>query len=297
MNNARTYLTPDAVSRLRNLELKARLVVEGFIAGLHRSPYHGFSAEFSEHRQYIPGDPPKIIDWRVYGRTNRFYVKQFREETNLKAYILLDCSASMGYSSGGLSKLEYGKCLSAALTYLLLGQRDAGGLVLFDSKIRNLIPPKSYQGYLNRILTALNETAAGGETAIGSLLHNIAERLKRRGLVILISDLLDDENEILNGLKHFRHNGHEVLVLHIVDPQEKDFGFKGNIRFKDLETRERLISLPEHLRDAYKFEFQTFTDFLQSGCREQRTDYALFTTDEAYDKALARYLIKRKKMR
>ena len=291
-----SYLTPQAVSKLKNMQLRARLVVEGFIAGLHKSPYHGFSVEFTQHRPYMPGDPLKNIDWKVYGRTDKFFVKEFEEETNLKTYILLDCSASMGYKSDGISKLEYGSYLVAALTYMLLKQRDAVGLLTFDTQIRNYIPPRSIQGYLSRILTELEGIAYGGETDISNILHLTAERFKRRGLVILISDLLDDAEEILNGLKHFRHDGHEVLVFQILDPMEKSFAFRGNIRFRDMETRERMPSAPEHLRLDYRKEFSDFLSTIQNGCREHRIDHALYDTEEPFDTALFNYLTKRARM-
>lgn len=294
---AAKYLTPEAVSKLSNMQLRARLVVEGFIAGLHKSPYHGFSVEFTEHRAYIPGDPLKNIDWRVYGRTDKFFVKQFEEETNLKAYLLLDCSGSMGYKSGKVSKLEYGSYLTAALTYLLLQQRDAAGLALFDTKLRSYIPPRSMQGYLNRILSELEKTAPGGETALGTILHSTAERLKRRGLVIVLSDLLDDPEGILSGLKHFRHDGHEVLLFHILDPMERSFAFKGNLRFRDMETGEKIPASAEHLIDAYREEFRLFLETIEAGCREYKIDYALFDTSEPFDGALMRYVNKRGRMR
>lgn len=292
-----TYLTPEAVSRLKNMSLRARLVVEGFITGLHKSPYHGFSVEFSQHRPYMPGDPLKNIDWRVYGRTDKFFVKQFEEETNLKAYILLDCSASMGYSSGGITKLQYGSYLAAALTYLLLKQRDAVGLMTFDRKIRTYIPPRSIQGYLNRILKELENTEPGGETEIGSTLHLMAERVKRRGLVIVVSDLFDDEESLLSGLKHFRHGGHEVLLFHLLDPLEKSFAFRGNVRFRDLETGERMPLSPEHLREGYIREFSRWLKLIEHGCLDNLIDYSLFDTDESFDKALFRFLNKRAVMR
>ena len=276
--------------------MRARLVVEGFITGLHKSPYHGFSAEFSQHRAYMPGDPLKNIDWRVYGRTDRFYVKQFEEETNLKAYILLDCSASMRYSSGGITKLQYGSYLAAALSYLLLKQRDAVGLMTFDSKIRNYLPPRSIQGYLNRILTELEHLEPGGETAIGDTLHMMAERLKRRGLVILISDLFDDEEAILSGLKHFRHGGHDALILHLLDPMEKSFAFKGNVRLKDMETDEKIPLSPEHLRKNYQIEFKSWLKTIETGCRDNVMDYSLFDTNSPFDLALTQFLNKRARM-
>jgi len=296
-SNTAKYLSPDTVSRLKNMQLRARLVVEGFIAGLHKSPYHGFSTEFTEHRPYFPGDPLKIIDWRVYGRTDRFFVKQYEDETNLKAYLLLDCSASMGYTSGKLTKLQYASYLAAALAYLLLLQRDAIGLITFDRQIRQYLPPRSMTGYLNPLLSQLENSVPGGETDIGGLLHQTADRIKRRGLIILLSDLFDDPQEILSGLKHFRHCGHEALVFHILDPQERNFAFKGNVLFKDVETGEKLPASPEHLKYAYQSEFQAFLQEIASGCLEHRIDYILFDTIQPFDLALFHYLHKRSKMR
>ncbi|MBL7190525.1 DUF58 domain-containing protein [bacterium] len=280
------------------MQLRARLLVEGFIAGLHKSPYHGFSVEFSQHRQYIPGDPLKNIDWRVYGRTDKFFVKQFEEETNLKAYILLDCSASMGYSSGkNITKLEYSSYLTAALTYLLLSQRDAVGLITFDQSIRSYLPPRSIQGYMSRIMSELTDIQPGGKTGIGETLHLIAERIKRRGLVIVISDLFDEENSILMGLKHFRHYHHEVLVFHILDPIEKSFALQGNLRLKDLETNDRLPVLPEHVRIDYQREFKKYLNIIENGCVNHKIDYSFFDTSKSFDTALFRYINKRKRMR
>lgn len=279
------------------MSLRARLVVEGFITGQHRSPYHGFSVEFSQHRPYMPGDPLKNIDWRVFGRTDKYYVKQYEEETNLKAYILLDCSASMSYASGEVSKLQYGSYLSAALTYLLLKQRDAVGLLTFDRKINTYIPPRSIQEYLNRILTELDNLEPGGETEIGTTLHLMADRIKRRGLIILISDLFDDEETILGGLKHFRHSGHEVLIFHILDPMEKSFAFKGNLRMKDLETQEKIPLSPEHLKQDYRKQFQKWMTGIENGCRDNKIDYSLFDTSTTFDLALSLFLSKRSKMK
>jgi len=297
LEHKQTYLTPEAVSRLKNMSLRARLVVEGFITGQHRSPYHGFSVEFSQHRPYMPGDPLKNIDWRVFGRTDKYYVKQYEEETNLKAYILLDCSASMSYASGEVSKLQYGSYLSAALTYLLLKQRDAVGLLTFDRKINTYIPPRSIQEYLNRILTELDNLEPGGETEIGTTLHLMADRIKRRGLIILISDLFDDEETILGGLKHFRHSGHEVLIFHILDPMEKSFAFKGNLRMKDLETQEKIPLSPEHLKQDYRKQFQKWMTGIENGCRDNKIDYSLFDTSTTFDLALSLFLSKRSKMK
>ncbi|MBN1561396.1 DUF58 domain-containing protein, partial [candidate division KSB1 bacterium] len=212
------YLQPQTASKLANLNLVARLVVEGFITGLHKSPYHGFSVEFAEHRQYMPGDEIKHIDWKVYAKTDRHFIKQFEEETNLKSYMLLDSSASMGYTSHALSKLEYSSYLVAALSYLMLKQRDSVGLVTFDEKIRTFMPPRSVKSYLTLILKELHKTTSHERTNVAATLHQMAERIHRRGLIILFSDLLDNPQKVMSGLKHFRHKKHEVIVFHILDP-------------------------------------------------------------------------------
>ncbi len=235
MSLQKEYLKPEILNKINNLELRARLVVEGFITGLHKSPFHGFSVEFAQHRPYNVGDNLRYVDWKVFGRTDRYYIKQYEEETNLKAYILLDTSRSMEFSSTEITKLQYAKYLSAALSYLMITQRDAVGLALFGSQVRKILPPRSSTGYLQPILTELDRAKPEGETDISAILHILAERLKRRGLIILISDLLDEPEAILSGLRHFRHSQHEVLVFHILDPNEIEFDFKGDIEFEDLE--------------------------------------------------------------
>jgi uncharacterized protein (DUF58 family) len=290
------FISPRALARLANLELVARRVVEGFITGLHQSPYHGFSVEFAEHRPYLPGDPIRHVDWKVYARTDRYVIKRFQEETNLKAYILLDTSASMGFTSTDFTKLNYGEHLTAALTFLMLEQRDAVGLALFDDRIRTLLPPKSVRSYLGMILSELERTQPSGRTGIGGALHHLAERMKRRGLVLLISDLMDEPKEILSGLKHFRWDGHEVIVFHVLDPLEITFAFPQDARFHDLETNEILVTQPWHLRQAYRRAMSGFLDEIKAGCRENGVDYNLFETNRPYDYALMEYLNKRKKL-
>ncbi|MBU0520486.1 DUF58 domain-containing protein [bacterium] len=289
-------LSPQSLARISNLQLLARRVVEGFITGLHKSPYHGFSVEFAEHRAYMPGDPIKHIDWKVWARTDRYVIKRFQEETNLKSYILLDCSASMAFSSQSITKLQYGVALSAALAYLMIEQRDAAGLVLFDEKPQKVLPPRSVRSYLNLILKELQSLKPSGKTRIAETLHNVADRMKRRGLVILISDLLDEPDEILSGIKHFRYDGHEVIVMQILDPLERTFAFKRDARFRDMETDEKMISQPWHLQAAYKKVMQEYLDAIKAGCREQNADYTLFDTTQNYDLALMEYLKKREKL-
>ncbi|MCI0513369.1 DUF58 domain-containing protein [candidate division KSB1 bacterium] len=290
------YLRPEVVSRLANLELRARLVVEGFITGLHRSPYHGFSVEFAEHRPYMPGDEIKHVDWKVYAKTDRFYVKQFEEETNLKAYLLLDCSGSMGYQTATISKFDYAAYLTAALAYLMIRQRDAVGLAAFDQTMRYYLPPRSMQSYLHQILKHLESTRPAAKTNISATLHQMAERIKRRGLIVILSDLFDDPAAILSGLKHFRHRNHEVIVFHILDPLELSFDFKRDAIFVDLETDEEMNTQPWHIRQAYQARMQQFIQAYKNGCRENNIDYVLMDTARNFDKALFEYLVKRKRI-
>ncbi len=288
------YLIPEVLSKLSNLELIAKMIVEGFIIGLHKSPFHGFSVEFSQHRPYNPGDCLKYFDWKIFGRTDRFYIKQFEEETNLKATILFDVSNSMSYSSGKISKLEYGKYLAASLTYMMLMQRDAVGMTLFDSKIKQYLPPRSVTSYLQPILKQLEIIQPGADTDISQVLHEIADRIKRRGLIILISDLLDEPEKVLSSLRHFRHNKHEVLLFHILDPLELSFKFEGDIQFEDLESGENIRTFPWYIQNEYKNEINEFINYYKKNCLENRIDYQLVETSTSFDNALIEYLVKRK---
>jgi len=292
------FLEPEVVSRLKSMELRARMVVEGFIAGLHKSPYHGFSVEFAEHRQYMPGDNIRYIDWKVYGKSDRFYVKEFEEETNLKGYLLLDTSASMGYRSHKkyLSKLEYCAYLSAAFTFLMLKQRDSVGLVGFDEKIHTYIPPKSAATHMHLLLKQLDKLEATKKTDIAETLHEMAERIKRRGLIILMSDLLDEPSKIVAGLKHFRHRKHEVIVLHVLDPYERDFAFPQEAIFTDMETGEEITTLPWQIKKDYQKSFNAVFDEFSRECRMSNIDYHLIDTSQSYDISLFAYLNKRSKL-
>ncbi len=297
MPDPRNYLRPDVVARLSGLDLVARLVVEGFITGLHQSPYHGFSVEFSEYRQYMPGDPMRDIDWKVFGKTDRLYVKQYEEETNLKAYLLLDASGSMGYGSEGLNKFQYAAYTSAALAHLMLRQRDAVGLVAFDEGIRNYIPPRSVGSHLHTLLHALQETVPeGADTNLAKTFHDLAERVVRRGLIIVLSDLLDDPQSLLSGLKHFRHRKHEVIVFHILDSRERDLAFDRETRFVDLESGARIATEPWHIAPDYRAHMEALIDRFRRECRESLIDYVLLDTAEPFDTALFNYLAKRKRL-
>ncbi len=299
MSRTRTesYLQPDVVSRLASMELRARLVVEGFITGLHRSPYHGFSVEFAEHRQYMPGDEIRRIDWKVWGRTDRYYIKQYEEETNLKAYILLDTSKSMAFKSEGtLSKLQYASYLAAALAYLMTRQRDAVGLVTYDEEMRRFFPPHSTKVYLQSILAELEHLEAANKTGSGAALHSVAERLSRRGLVIVLSDLFDNPTDVMSALKHFRYSQHEVLVFHILDPRERNFAFGRDAIFRDMETAEELLTQPYQIQRAYQESMNEFIEGYKKQCRDQRIDYVLLDTGTPFDTALYEYLGKRQKI-
>jgi len=292
----RRFLQPETVSKLANMNLVARLVVEGFITGLHKSPYHGFSVEFAEHRQYMPGDDTRHIDWKVYAKTDRYYVKQFEEETNLKSYLLIDASASMGFTSHTLNKLQYATYLAAGLSYLMLKQRDSVGLITFDQKIRKFLPPRSVNTYLSLILQELQRTKSRSKTNISKTFHQLAERMHRRGLVIIFSDLLDDPHKVMAGLKHFRHKKHEVIVFHILDPFERQFDFTRDAVFQDMETGEKLATQPWHIRGEYRQRMSEFIDTYKKQCRENRIDYVLMDTSEDFDRALLQYLLKRKRI-
>jgi uncharacterized protein (DUF58 family) len=287
------YLDPKALTRVMNLPLVARGVVEGFIAGLHRSPFHGSSVEFAEYRKYVAGDDLKHLDWKAYGKTEKLYVKLFEEETNLRAHLLLDTSASMGYGSSGQVKQDYAAFLAASLAYLMIRQQDTVGLATFDHRIRKVLPPGAGALHLREILTQLEKIEVSETTGIAKPLHDLAEMTKRRGLVILISDLFDDPAEILRGLMHFRHRRHEVIVFHLVDPDERNFPFRGLTVFKDLETGQRMEVLPEAIRGEVRAAFAAFVDTFRKGCADARIDYVLADTSVPYETLLAAFLSKR----
>lgn len=293
-NDYRKYLTPETISGLGNIELKAKLVVEGFITGLHKSPYHGFSIEFAEHRQYRPGDEIRHIDWKVYGRSNRFYVKQFEEETNLRGIVAIDSSESMKFASKGhISKFEYASYLGAALIYLMMNQRDAAGLAIYNTEIQKYFPPRSKQSYLAELLKTLENTTPTNKTGTAKSLHLLSERIKNRSLVVIISDLFDNLEQVTSAIKHFRHNNHEVLVFQILDPREIDFDFGYKSTFIDLESKEEIITEPYQIKNEYQNLVKDFTNTIEKSCREANIDYSLVTTSTPFDKALKDYLNKR----
>ena len=271
-------------------------MVEGFIVGLHKSPYHGFSVEFSEHRAYGAGDEIRHVDWKLWGKTDRYFVKQFEEETNLKSYLLIDQSLSMKYQSAKVSKLEYAQLLAASLGYLMLKQQDAVGLTLFDDQIRVNIPARSKRSHLNVILSQMENISAGPETRMAPILHQTAEIIKKRGLIILISDLFDSQEEVLSGLQHFRYKGHEVVVFHILDPQELKLDFPQRTRFRDMESGEEMITEPWHIQAYYQRSMEKFCNYYKIQCRQNNIDYVRLTTDMSLDLALSEYLMKRKRV-
>ncbi|MGH1361991.1 MAG: DUF58 domain-containing protein [Calditrichia bacterium] len=297
-NNPKDYLKPEVVSRVKNLELIARFIVEGFLVGLHKSPFHGFSVEFSEHRQYMPGDNIRDIDWKVYGRTDRYYIKQYEEETNLKANILVDISGSMGYTSHSVTKLDYARYLAAALSYLLLKQRDAVGLALFSDKLHRYLPPKSTQSYSKFLLKALQDAKPQkSPTAVSQTLHTMAEKLKRPGLVILLTEFLyEDAEKILEGLRHFRYYNHEVIVFNILDPKDRFFDFEDEGTFIDMETGEELKTQPYLIRQSYREMVDSFYEELKQSCHSMKVDFHNILTTESFDTAIMRYLSKRRQM-
>lgn len=297
MQDYKKYLEPQTIAQLKNIELRARLVVEGFITGLHRSPYHGFSVEFAEHRQYQTGDELKYIDWKVFGRTDKYFVKQFEEETNLRSIIALDASASMKYASkGNISKFEYASYLSGALAYLMIKQRDAVGLALYDNKLNKYLPPNSKQSYVYEILRTLAATDPSNETGTSQSLDELAERIKRRGLIIIFSDFFDDTYSVINALKHFRHKNHEVIAFHILDPREIDFNFGFSANFKDMETGEEIVTQPFQIQQAYKSTLKNHIETIKKECYGHNIEYQLINTSETLDHALREFLAKRSKM-
>lgn len=284
------YLDPETTSKISALELRARNVVEGLYSGLHKSPYHGFSVEFTEYREYVPGDDTKHIDWRAYGKTDRYYVKRFEAETNLRCYMVLDSSKSMAFTSTGTTKLDYGCRLTAALSYLMLRQQDLVGLLTFDDSVRRYIPPRCSPAHLRVIMRELEDTEPGAQTNIAAVFHDFAERIHRRGLIIIISDLFDDTDLILKGLQHFRHRKHEVIVFHLLDPQELEFPFEGMMLFDDLEGAKRLVVDPKEVRRKYASQIDDYQMRLLRGCRDQGIDYVRVTTSDPFDEVLTRYL-------
>lgn len=296
VDKSRRFLDPEVAARLSRMDIKARLVVEGFVAGLHKSPFRGFSVEFAEHRQYMPGDPLRHVDWKVFAKSDKYYVKEYEEETNLRAYLLLDTSASMGYGSGSVTKFVYAAQLTAALAYLMLKQKDSVGMVLFDDQLRRYLAPRAAPRHLHRILKELDGAKTGSGTDVGASLKKLTERIRRRGLVILLSDLMDDPEKVLTALRYFRHKKHEVVVFHILDPKEVHFDFNREARFEDLETDDHVVAQPWRIQEEYIREVGRWRELYRKVCGENRIDYNFIETTTPYDVALFAYLSKRARL-
>jgi uncharacterized protein (DUF58 family) len=294
-----TRFDPTELRKYGGLTLLARHIVEGFLTGVHRSPYKGFSVEFAEHRQYAPGDEIRHIDWRAFGKTDKYFVKEYEEETNLKAYLLVDASGSMAFrgSKKALSKFEYAQHVAASLAYLMLHQMDAVGLITLDSKVRSLIPPKASPKHLLRVLTTLEETQPGGETAMAPLWHELAgHHLKRRGMVIILSDFFDQLDPLVRALRHLRHRNHEVLLLHVLAPEELEFPYKRLTQFRSLEVGDQKVLVDaRRLREDYLRNFERFRRDLKEQAGKLQIDYHLLRTDEPVDRALGVYLSRRQR--
>ena len=287
----KNYFDPKVLAGIANLYLRARWVVEGMLSGIHRSRAKGFSVEFEEHREYSPGDEIRRIDWKALGKFDRYFIKEYEDETNLRAYLLLDASASMNYASDGITKFDYACTLTASLAYLILRQQDAAGVVTFSNRIENFIPPRAKRDYLTQILHALENRGPGGETDVGRILDDIAGQIKRRGLIVLVSDLLDEPAAILKGLRQFRFKGNDVIVFHLLDPAELNLPFDGNILFEDLEAASlQVITDPRAIRSTYQQVVQEFINDMRKQCHDNAIDYQLISTATPLDQALASYL-------
>ena len=287
-------LSKSDLQRISSLQIFARSVVEGFCSGLHRSPHKGFSVEFKQHRQYVHGDEIRHIDWRVYGRSDRYYIREYEEETNLRATLIVDASGSMNYAGTGISKHEYARKLAACLAYLMLGQQDSVGLVTFDTKVRKYIPPRSRVSHLHVLMEELERTKPGGETEMGRVFHDLVPKLHRRGLIVIISDLFGDVTSLLKALAQFRHARHEILVFQLWDRDELEFKFNGWTQFESLErSTDRHMIDPAILRDSYLANLARFREELTKGCHRHRIDLVPFVTDQPYAEALAAYLSRR----
>lgn len=291
------FLDPKVLNKITRLDLKARHIVEGFMGGMHKSPYHGFSVEFAEHREYAPGDDLKHLDWKVFGRTDRLYIKEYELETNLRSHILLDTSESMDYGSKETTKLELGSHIAASMAYLVLRQQDSVGMVCFDKEVKSFIPTSSSMGHLRPILGTLAASNAQNKTDLGAVLNTLAERIQRRGLIILISDLFDRPESILKGLQHFSHKRHDVIVFHVLDEFELTFPFEKMTLFEGLEEYPKLLVDPRSLRKAYLAEVNKFCEEVRKGCVKQMVDYVRISTDQDLDVELTKYLAGRLSIR
>jgi uncharacterized protein (DUF58 family) len=289
-------LSPEVLARINSLELLARTVVEGFISGLHRSPFTGFSTEFAEYRQYMPGDDLRYLDWKLLGRTDRYYIKKYRADTNSQCHILLDASASMRYASGAVSKLQYAQFVGASLAYLINRQQDAVGLIAFDEAIRTHVPAHARTGHMRTVFGRMEQVEAGNETRLSAVLHDVAERITRRGIIVLVSDLYDEPAPLIEALQHLRFQGNDVIVFQVLDKNELEFNFTDPVLLEDAETQEQLHVLPDVLADGYRQKINEHVTRMREGCATNKIDYELLTTDKPLDYALFSFLAKRARM-
>jgi uncharacterized protein (DUF58 family) len=303
MATAQSYLRPEIIQQVARLDLKARFIVEGFYSGLHSSPYHGFSVEFSEHRKYAPGDDLRQMDWNVFGKTDRFYIKKYRAETNLDGYLLVDTSASMAYPAdpradrppNRMTKLDYAICLAAALGYMMIHQQDAVGLACFDTRLRAFLPPRSRRAHLLTILAHLANVTPAGPTGLAPSLHAIADRIRRRSLLIVLSDFLADPDDVIDALHHIRFRGHDLILFQVLDPDEVTFPFSGMRRFEDTETGDRLVADPEAIRAEYLEALHGFIDRYRAEAAGVRADFVQVDTAMTFDRALIEFLLSRQR--
>ncbi len=290
------YLRPEVINQVARLDLKAKFIVEGFLSGLHASPFQGFSVEFSEHRKYVYGDDLKDLDWTVYAKTERYYVKRFKAETNVIGYLVMDLSASMAYTyRQELTKFDYAICLAAALGYMMIRQQDPVGLVTFDTAIRASLPPKSKRSQLGTMLSILANLKPSGQTDVAACLHQLAAMIRTKSLVMLFSDLLTDPEPVLKSIHHLRHRGNEVILFHILDEAEVNFPFEGLIEFEDVEQEGKLTIDARGMRPDYLSAIQDFREFYRKECATANIDYVPIDTSISFDKALMEYLLQRQR--
>ncbi|MHC4515170.1 MAG: DUF58 domain-containing protein [Planctomycetota bacterium] len=288
------YLDPTVLNKVARLELRARLVMEGFVSGMHKSPFHGFSVEFAQHREYVQGDDLRYLDWKIWGKSDRLYIKEFEEETNLRAHLFLDQSESMAYGhEGGMTKFDYGATASASLAYLIQQQSDAVGLTLFNDKVMRSVPPSNTRANLTNVMASLEEATPTAKTRIGSVLTELASHVSRRGMVIVFSDLFDELEHVMRGLRMLVQRGHDVAVFHILDHDEVEFPFERMTLFDGLEELPELLVDPRSLRDAYLKEINDFQAQMRRGCLQNKIDYVKLVTSQPLDVVLSSYLAAR----
>jgi uncharacterized protein (DUF58 family) len=303
MASAQSYLRPDVIQQVQRLDLKARFIVEGFLAGLHNSPYHGFSVEFSEHRKYAPGDDLRLIDWNVFAKTDRFYVKKYQAETNLDGYLLVDMSGSMAYPKeagidkpgGRMTKFDYAVCLAAALGYMMIHQQDAVGLACFDSQLRAFLPPRTKRSHLMAILGHLARVRPRGPTGLAASLHRIADRVRKRSLLIILSDFWDEPDNVIEALHHLRFRKHDMILFQVLDSDETQFPFAGMQRFEDVESSTSVVADPEAIRASYLAALHEFCERYRTEAAAVRADFVQVDTSMTFDRALVQFLIDRQR--